>query len=431
MATAGESDEDIPDSGAAWYDDDDESLSISLATANRLRKLRKAEDEDIVNGRVYTRRLRQQFERIYPVPDWAKDASGKRRRNSQSDDDEDISPTDPLSALFQSSRPLTQRPTTFLPSDILAITALAAIPQPQNHSAPRTLHFHPSHPLLVIGYQDHTLRVHSIDGKYNPLATSLRFPRLSIHSALFHPSKNLIYVTGQRRRGIFIWDLNSGKVRNIAKTFNEESMSSGEWSNPKISPNGTMLGVVGAIGWLGILSAETGQYLGGIKVDGTIADYTFAQDGRKAIIVSVSGEIWECNTEEMVVVNRWRDEGGVSLTKVALSGNDQILAIGSTSGIVTLYDVSSNGHALVKTLYNLTTPITELTFSPDGQLLVMASSGQRDQLRVVHIPGFTVFPNWPTSKTPLGVIDCIDVGETGYLAVGRKKGVALWKFRDL
>ena len=426
-----EGEEDIADSVAAWYDDDDESLSISLATSNRLRKLRKAEDEDIVNGRIYTRRLRQQFERIYPVPDWAKDLSGKRRRNSQSDDDEDISPADPLSALFQSSRPLTQRPTTFLPSDFLAITPLAAIPQPHNHSAPLTLHFHPSHPLVVIGYQDRTLRVHSIDGKYNPLATSLRFPRLPIHSALFHPSKNLIYVTGRRRRGVFIWDLNSGKVRKISKTFDEESMSSGEWSNPKTSPNGTMLGIVGAVGWLCLLSAETGQYLGGIKIDGTIADYTFAHGGRKAIIVSVSGEIWECSTDEMVVINRWRDEGGVSLTKVALSSNDRFLAIGSTSGIVTVYDVSSNEHTLVKTLYNLTTPITQLTFSPDGQLLVMASSGKKDQLRVVHVPEFTVFPNWPTSKTPLGVIDCLDVGETGYLAVGRKKGVALWKFRDL
>lgn len=208
-------------------------------------------------------------------------------------------------------------------------------------------------------------------------------------------------------------------------------MSSGEWSNLKISPNGSMLGVVSAVGWLCLLSAETGQYLGGIKIDGTIADYTFTQDGQKAIIVSASGEIWECNTEEMVVVNRWRDEGGVSLTKVALSYDNRYLAIGSTSGIVTLYDVASEEHILLKTLYNLTTPITELTFSLDGQLLVMASSGKRDQLRVVHIPGFTVFPNWPTTKTPLGVIDCIDVGENGYLAVGRKKGVALWKFRDL
>src|SRR5579859_388248 len=351
----------MPDTGAAWYDEDDESLSISLATTNRLRKLRKAEDEDIVNGRTYTRRLRQQFERIYPVPDWVKGVpTTRKRRNSQSDDDENIPPTDPLSALFQSSRPLTQRPSTFLPSDILAITALAAVPQPETQSPPRTLHFHPSHPLLLIGYQDHTLRVHNIDGKHNPLATSIKFPRLSINSALFHPNKNLVYVTGQRRRGIFIWDLNSGRVRKIAKTFNEESMSSGEWSNLKISPNGSMLGVVSAVGWLCLLSAETGQYLGGVKIDGTIADYTFTQDGQKAIIVSVSGEIWECNTEETVVVNRWRDEGGVSLTKVALSSDNRYLAIGSTSGIVTVYDVGSDEHTLLKTLYNLTTPITEL-----------------------------------------------------------------------
>jgi U3 small nucleolar RNA-associated protein 18 len=129
-------------------------------------------------------------------------------------------------------------------------------------------------------------------------------------------------------------------------------------------------------------------------------------------------------------VNRWTDEGGVGLSKVALSSNDRFLAIGSVSGIVTIYDLTSGSYSPARTLYNLTTPITSLVFSPDGQMLVMASSSKRDQLRVVHIPGLKVFPNWPTSKTPIGLADCIDVGDNGYLAVGRRRGVALWRVRE-
>ena len=191
------------------------------------------------------------------------------------------------------------------------------------------------------------------------------------------------------------------------------------------------MGIQGAQGWISFLSAESGQYLGACKIEGTVADYTFTHDGKKAMIISAGGEIWEFDIDEMKVTNRWRDEGGVSLTKIALTRDDNYLAIGSLSGIVTIYDLRKGGHVPERTLYNLTTPITSLAFSPDGQMLVMASSGKRDQLRVIHIPSLKVFPNWPTQKTPIGIAECIAVGEHGYLAVGRKKGVALWKVREM
>ena len=55
----------------AWIDSDDERVVVSLASNPRLRKLRLTESEDFVSGREYIKRLRQQFERLYPVPEWA------------------------------------------------------------------------------------------------------------------------------------------------------------------------------------------------------------------------------------------------------------------------------------------------------------------------------------------------------------------------
>jgi len=212
---------------------------------------------------------------------------------------------------------------------------------------------------------------------------------------------------------------------------NEQSLTAGEWNTLRISPAGNVMGILGTTGWVSILAAESGQFLGACKIEGIVADYAFTHDGKKAVIATVAGEVWEFDVEDMKVTDRWRDEGGVSLTKIALTSDDKFLAIGSLSGIVNIYDLSKEGHVPQRTLYNLTTPITSLSFSPDGQLLVMASSGKRDQLRVVHIPSLKVFPNWPTSKTPIGVVECIALGENGYLAVGRKKGVALWRVREM
>lgn len=78
-------DEDKP----AWDDSDDERLVVSLASVPQLRKLRETAEDDMVNGKEYARRLRKQYERLYPAPEWAAHATGKaKKRRRTMDDDE-------------------------------------------------------------------------------------------------------------------------------------------------------------------------------------------------------------------------------------------------------------------------------------------------------------------------------------------------------
>ena len=83
----------------------------------------------------------------------------------------------------------------------------------------------------------------------------------------------------------------------------------------------------------------------------------------------------------------------------------------------------------VATLDQLTTTISSLQFSPDGQILCMASRAVKDALRLVHLPTFSVFKNWPTSGTPLGKVTSVAFSPRGeMLAVGNEQGkVRLWK----
>lgn len=74
-----EDDEDDGD-GPAWEDSDDERLAVSLASVPQLRKLRETEEDDMVNGKEYVRRLRRQYQRLYPTPEWATHATDKSKR---------------------------------------------------------------------------------------------------------------------------------------------------------------------------------------------------------------------------------------------------------------------------------------------------------------------------------------------------------------
>ena len=82
---------------------------------------------------------------------------------------------------------------------------------------------------------------------------------------------------------------------------------------------------------------------------------------------------------------------------------------------------------------NLTTTIDTLAWAPGGQVLACASRMAKDALRIVHGGSLTVFPNWPTSRTPLGHVHCVAFSPGGgLLAVGNAKGRALlYRLHDL
>ena len=71
----------------AWTDPADaQPTKISLLNGpSRIRKLRQAVDEDEITGREYETRLRNQFERINPEPEWARKV---RRKGGGEDSDE-------------------------------------------------------------------------------------------------------------------------------------------------------------------------------------------------------------------------------------------------------------------------------------------------------------------------------------------------------
>jgi len=52
----------------AWNDSDDENIKINIYQNKRLRKLKRSYEETDMIGTEYSKRLRTQFEKIYPRP---------------------------------------------------------------------------------------------------------------------------------------------------------------------------------------------------------------------------------------------------------------------------------------------------------------------------------------------------------------------------
>lgn len=179
----------------------------------------------------------------------------------------------------------------------------------------------------------------------------------------------------------------------------------------KLSPCGRWMGLVGSGrkggGMVNVLDARTCQWVAEVRVEGRggVADFAWWGDGEGMVILGKGGEAVEWDGREKCTVGRWVDEGAVGTTVVALGGRggglkalggDRWLAVGSSSGVVNVYDRSSWGPSkraadeeLVppspkpkRAFDHLTTPTSHLEFSPDGQLLVMASQWKRDALRL-------------------------------------------------
>lgn len=109
-----------------------------------------------------------------------------------------------------------------------------------------------------------------------------------------------------------------------------------------------------------------------------------------------------------------------------------VLACGTNSGTVDLFNLmqssnSSKSHLeLRKSLTNLQTTVSDVTFHPNGELLAFSSKWTADALRMAHLSSGTVFANWPTRKTPLKKVNTVCFsGSGGYVAMGNDRGKVL------
>lgn len=380
--------------------------------------------------------------------------------NSEDGAEDDDAPTStrPLAALLRSAEMLTSSSSTSsaksrlrLRPEVLSIQRLPDI-SPVQPSPITCISIHPTLPLLLSsGNPSGLLHLHHIlphpipPLPANPLVTSLHLKHTPLATTAFGPSDTAprIYMSA-RRRYFHTWDLATGDISKISRVYGQADVQR-SMERLKPSPCGRYVAVAGSSSRgahvVNVLDAATLQWAAQAALDapGGLAEFAWWRDGEGMLLVGKGGEVAEWSIAARAVVARWQDGGGVGITTAALGGHlaslrrgaatpvgtDRWVAIGSASGFVNIYDRAAwregaGGDATnlppasprpVKVLENLTTPVSCLAFSPDGQLLCMSSRWKRDALRLVHLPSATVYRNWPTGKTPLGRVSAVAIGE--------------------
>lgn len=468
----------------AWVDSDDERLTVSLSGVRQLRKLRETEADDLVNGTEYTRRLRQQYLRLNPLPPWAKDATAgpkaKRRRRSSaassessarsdasSDDDDDVDPSAlPLEKFLRDASLMNGvRKRRKLRPEVIDIQRTRDIPD--THKGPvDSLSFHPQHPVLLSSSTSSILYLHHVNPTAhptpNPQLTSVQVKSVPVRrSAFLHPNGDEIIFAG-RRRFFHSWNISSGLVKKVTKVQGHQHEQR-TMERFRLAPDGQHMALIATSrkggGMLNIISVGSMQWVAQARLDsrGGIADFSWWRDGQGITILGRDGQVAEWSLSSKRTVGLWRDEGSVGATVMALGGKggpaglgeDRWVAMGSSSGVVNIYDrnelvakTGDDGRLDVKPqpqptrrYEQLTTPVTVLSFSHDGQLLAFASQHKKDALKLVHLPSCTVYRNWPTEQTPLGRVTAVAFGKGKeadlVLAVGNDVGkVRLWEVRE-
>ncbi|KAF9431519.1 U3 small nucleolar RNA-associated protein 18 [Entomortierella beljakovae] len=415
----------------AWTDKDDQALTVSLKSANRLKKLRKEEQEDVVNGVDYEQRLRKQFEKVYPVPSWAMPNKKRRRGVLGGDSDSEYSDEEQEqedNSILMSSKGFLEKSARLktLPSESISVTRVKNANQNgYSKSVIQSVEFHPNSQMLLTAGFDRTLRLFQIDGKLNQMMQSVFYKDMPIYKASFSTTGGSIVASG-RRKYFYTFDIEAGKVDKSQGIYGRQEKSLEKFV---LSPCGSWIAFLGRDGYIVLVATNTKQWVRNLKMNGNVRAIAWSNDSTYLYSVGGDTEVYQWDVRTGKCLHRFADEGGFRPTCIAVSPNDQFFAVGSKSGIVNIYDrtcLSSSNPKALRAIGNLTTSIHTMRFNHDSQILAISSKGKKDQLRLVHIPSLKVFPNWPTKGTPLSYVSSLAFSpRSGYLAIGNDKGKVL------
>lgn len=410
----------------AWQDEEDDKLQINISDgASRLRKLRREEDETAVTGAEFERRLRAQFTKLAPAADWAKPVQPATSDNGEGGDGmmKNVDFLRDAASIVKGGR---------IARGLLKVRRVkdANIADPSK-AVVQSVQWHPNGSVVMTAGMDKKVRLFQLDGKANRKIQTFHLNDLPVRTAAITSDGQRIFCSG-RRRHFYSIDLLTAKAQRVPRLHGckEKSLESFV-----LSPDGKLLCFLGNDGYLIVAQSTTHRVICTLKMNGSVRAAAFTPDSREILSVGGDGEVYRWDLRQQMCLQRFQDEGNLGGTAIAVAPTGGVFAVGSTSGVVNVYDAATalgggataeEGPKPKKAVMNLTTAADFVEFNHDGSLMCVASRKKKDALKMVHVDSLTTFSNWPTSNTPLHYVNAVAFSpHSGYFGIGNDKGAVL------
>ncbi|XP_065708690.1 U3 small nucleolar RNA-associated protein 18 homolog [Patagioenas fasciata] len=408
----------------AWVDEDDEAEENVDMTHKYRKDFMKSDAEKILTKKKLKRRLEEQFQRAMGgVPAWADLENRKKSKRTASDGESD----EDNDLLCRTGNFISNSES--LPRGILKMsTCLPANQERFANGKLVTVQFHPSAQVVMTAGHDRSVSLFQVDGIRNPKIQSIYLESFPIYKACFSVDGEQVIATGTHHKMFFVYDMMSGNVIPIEKIRGVEERF---LKNFEVSPDGSFMLLTGTSGYLHLLSMKTKELISTMKVNGRCTASAFTPDSSKIYSYSKEGEVFIWDVRSRKCLHKFEDEGSLEGKCIAVSKNNQYVACGSASGVVNLYTtdvcLKENHPKPVKAIMNLVTSATCVTFNPTTEILAVASREADEAVKLVHIPSYTVFSNFPVfRRKQIYLAQSMDFSpRSGFFSVANNKGKAL------
>lgn len=331
---------------SVWKDNDDTTVEVSLGNT-LVKKLRVAESEDTIQGPDFERRLRRQYERLYPPPNWYVGLIESRKRGSDdehsdgSDDDDRVQygeGTARFIALPGQARrsvipmitraKLAARKRGILSPDHLHLQRLQdANKNGYTNGSVLSMAFHPHQTnILMTAGMDKTLRLFQVDGKVNPKIQFVHIKNFPVHSAKFTPDGSKIYLSG-RRPFYYTFDMECGRLVKVPGLIGGRR-GIPSFERFSISPNSHWIAFSGAGGIVSIVEESTRRFFADVKVNGNVKDACWDGDD-KLMVLSDDFQIYQFDIRQTArCVMKYIDNDNYGANSILIDSNNKYLVTG-------------------------------------------------------------------------------------------------------